>query len=90
MPGYRDRTALVVTTDHGRGDDRISWQSHGKDIEGCERIWAAVLSPTVDSDTVVAGKFSQSQIAATVAQLLGHDYAAAVERAGSPLPLRMK
>lgn len=89
MPQYQDRTALVITTDHGRGDDRISWRSHGEDIEGCDRIWAAVLSPTVASSSDVAGEFTQSQIAATVASLLGHDYAADVDKAGDPLPLSL-
>lgn len=87
MPEYRNRTALVITTDHGRGDDRISWRSHGEDVEGCDRIWAAVLSPGVDPGTPVAGQFTQSQIAATVAELLGQDYTADVDRAGKSLPL---
>ncbi len=52
------------------------------------RIWAAVLSPTVDSTSEVAGQFTQSQIAATIAKLLGQDYNAAVEKAGAPLPLK--
>lgn len=87
---YRDRTALIITTDHGRGDDRISWRSHGDDVDGCDRIWAAVLSPTVDSTTDVAGKFTQSQIAATVARLLGHDYRADVNKAAAALPLKWR
>ena len=88
MPEYHDRTALVITTDHGRGDDRVSWRSHAEDIEGSDRIWAAVLSPTVDSTSEVAGKFTQSQIAATIAKLLGQDYNADVEKTGVPLPLK--
>jgi hypothetical protein len=90
MPEYQDRTALVITTDHGRGDDRISWRSHGDDIGGSDRIWAAVLSPTVDPTSDVVGQFTQSQIAATIAKLLGHDYNAAVAKAGAPLPLKWR
>ena len=90
IPEYRGRTALVITTDHGRGDDRISWRSHGKDVEGCDRIWAAVLSPTVSAKTPVAGEFTQSQIAATVARLLGHDYVAAAPGAAPAFPLTWK
>jgi len=86
MPGYRDRTALVITTDHGRGDDRISWRSHGDDVEGSDRIWAAVLSPTVDRHSTVGGEYTQSQIAATVCRLLGLDYTAEVRKAGVALP----
>lgn len=86
MPEYRDRTAIVMTTDHGRGDDRISWRSHGDDIAGSDRIWAAVLSPTVDNQSNVSGEFTQSQIAATVCRLLGLDYQTDVTTAGTALP----
>ena len=88
LPEYRNQTALVVTTDHGRGEDRIAWRSHGRDHETSDRIWAAVMSPTVAASTPVSGQFTQSQIAATVAFLLGLDYPAAVPQAAAPLPLQ--
>ena len=42
--GYAGRTALVITTDHGRGaEDR--WVGHGIDWIGSESIWMATLGP---------------------------------------------
>lgn len=87
LPQYAGKTSLVITTDHGRGDDRVSWKSHGKDLSQARFIWAGVMGP----DTPPLGpreklEVTQSQIAATVAQLLGEDYHAAVPQSGSPLP----
>ena len=87
MPEYAGKTSLVLTTDHGRGDTRVEWKSHGKDIPGSDRMWIAVLGP----DTPAGGcrsdlEVTQSQVAATVAELLGEDYHAAVPRSGAPLP----
>jgi hypothetical protein len=87
LPEYADKTSLVLTTDHGRGDTRVEWKNHGKDTRGSDRIWIAVMGP----DTPPAGCHSdrdvtQSQVAATVAELLGEDYHAAVPLSGVPLP----
>lgn len=87
MPEYRDKTTLVVTTDHGRGDPPIEWRSHSAKIPGAQYIWAAFLGP----DTPALGErrdietITQSQIAATIARLLGHDYVKSVPRAGAPV-----
>ena len=87
LPQYAGKTSLVITTDHGRGDDRVSWKSHGKDLSQARFIWAGVMGP----DTPPLGlreklEATQSQIAATVAQLLGEDYHAAVPQSATPLP----
>lgn len=88
QPRYRGRTALVVTTDHGRGTGRRGWSRHGQRVTGAEWIWAAVLGP----DTPARGlrddvtDATQGQIAATVAALLGEDWAANESRAAPPLP----
>ena len=87
MPEYAGKTSLVLTTDHGRGDTRVEWKSHGKDIAGSDRIWIAVMGP----DTPAKGcrsdlDVTQSQVAATVAELLGEDYHKAVPNSGAPLP----
>ena len=47
MPEYAGRTSLVITTDHGRGGTKLDWTDHGKDVEGAEFMWAAVMGPTV-------------------------------------------
>jgi hypothetical protein len=87
MPEYRGKTSLVITTDHGRGDPPTGWKSHGATVKGAENIWIAALGP----DTPALGErtnvetVTQSQVAATVAALLGEDYCAAVPQAGKPL-----
>ncbi|HTI51603.1 MAG TPA: hypothetical protein VL475_11650 [Planctomycetaceae bacterium] len=87
MPQYAGKTSLVMTTDHGRGDDRVQWKNHGKDTPGSDQMWIAVFGP----DTPALGlrenvAVTQSQVAATVAALLGEDYPAAQPKAGAPLP----
>lgn len=79
MPEYAGRTTFVITTDHGRGGGLDSWGDHGKDVEGAEYIWVAVIGP----DTPALGvrrdtpELYQSQIAATVAEALGMNWPAA-------------
>jgi hypothetical protein len=87
MPEYAGKTTFILTTDHGRGSGPTAWRDHGAEIQGAEAIWIAVIGP----DTKALGErkgsdVGQNQIAATVAALLGEDYAGAEPRAGQPLP----
>lgn len=87
MPQYRDKTSLIVTTDHGRGATRVDWIDHGKNVPTAEFIWITVLGP----DTPALGlrenvETTQSQVAATVAHLLGEDFSTASPKAAPPLP----
>jgi hypothetical protein len=86
LPEYAGRTSLVLTTDHGRGETREDWISHGDEYPGSDLMWIAVLGPDTDAGPPAAGVVTQSQVAATVAALLGADYNAAVPEAGMPLP----
>jgi bisphosphoglycerate-independent phosphoglycerate mutase (AlkP superfamily) len=87
MDQYRDKTTLIVTTDHGRGSGLENWKHHGAKIEGAEDMWMAFLGP----DTPALGerkncdRVTQSQVAATLAALLSEDYHAAVPRTGQPI-----
>lgn len=86
MPEYRGTTTFIVTTDHGRGDGPSAWKDHGQDVQGAEHIWMAILGPdTPASGVATTGVVTQNQVAATVAALLGKDYAQFAPRAGSPL-----
>jgi hypothetical protein len=88
LPAYRDRTAFVVTTDHGRGDGREGWKNHSVDLPGSERIWIAAFGAGVAGGGMDAGgTFQQGQVAATVARLLGYDFAATDPRIAEPLPM---
>jgi hypothetical protein len=81
---HRGKTYLLLTTDHGRGDGPL-YTSHGKDIAGAERVWFAALGPDV-RPPASAGRCTQSQIAATIAALVGEDFRSAGSRAAAPLP----
>lgn len=89
MPEYAGKTSLLISTDHGRGDTKLNWTDHGKDVEGAEFIWMAAMGPGVAPRGVRENvQTTQSQIAATVAALAGEDYCAAVSKAAPPLPVR--
>ena len=85
-PGYRDKTTLVVTTDHGRGEGD-DWMSHGTKIAGADAIWLAVLGPDAAplGEVKADGRLYQNQVAATVAALLGLDLPTA-QSAGDAIP----
>lgn len=86
MPEYRDTTTFLITVDHGRGPAPIAWKNHGANIPGSAYMWFAAIGP----DTAARGERSntepvtQSQMAATVAALLGHDFKSA-STAAAPL-----
>lgn len=86
MPEYRDSTTLLVTADHGRGEGLEDWKRHAKGVVGAENIWLAALGPDTPAAGEVTGEeITQSQIAATVAALLGEDYAKASPSAAAPI-----
>ena len=86
MPEYRNKTTLLVTTDHGRGEAPTEWRHHGG-IAGTDRTWIAAMGP----DTPPLGErknvetVTADRIAATLAAFLGHDYNAAEPKAGKPI-----
>ena len=91
MPQYAGKTSLILLCDHGRGATVLDWIDHSKKTVGAERIWMAVLGPDtspmgVRSDVAV----TQSQIASTIAALLGEDFCATSERVAKPLPGAIK
>jgi hypothetical protein len=87
MPEYRDATTLIVLPDHGRGEGP-EWTTHGQKVPASRQTWMAFLGP----DTPPLGErgkgteVTESQIAATIAALLGEDYHAAVPRSAAPIP----
>lgn len=88
MSEYRGRTALILTTDHGRGSTGENWTSHGQKVPESDQIWMAVMGPGVAPLGTRSGlKVTQSQIAATIAMLLGEDYNSAQPKAAPPLKL---
>ncbi|WP_435009207.1 alkaline phosphatase family protein [Tundrisphaera lichenicola] len=88
MPEYRDRTALILTTDHGRGGTGKDWTDHGAKVEGAEHIWIALMGKGIPPLGVREGvESTQSQVASTIAQLIGEDFVAASPKSAPPLPI---
>ena len=84
---YRDKTALIITVDHGRGNTPSDWTGHGRDIEDAADIWMAFVSP----HSPLRGQWRdhpplyQNQVAATLARFLRLDYNRQHPNAGQPI-----
>jgi hypothetical protein len=86
-PRTRDRTTLLITTDHGRGWG-AEWTDHGENVNGAEYIWSAAIGPDTPPLGVRASTpTQQAQMAATIAALLGRDWRKAEPRAAAALPV---
>ena len=74
MPEYKNKTTLLITTDHGRGDKvKKEWTSHGKKIEGADQIWFAAIGAGMEATGEIKKdeQLYQAQTAQTIAKLLG-------------------
>ncbi len=86
LPQYKDKTTLIVATDHGRGEGP-EWKNHGQKVPDSKYVWMAFLGP----DTPALGErtkipaVTQNQLAATMAAFLGENYVADVPEAGKPI-----
>ncbi len=92
MPQYRGNTTLLFTTDHGRGPDEDSgWRSHGQKWPDSKYIFVGLLGAGIPQAGLraQAAPVTQSQIAATLAKLLGKDWNAAEPQAAAPLPIAL-
>jgi len=87
IPQYQGKTSIIFTVDHGRGDAPIDWKSHGKKIAKSEFIWLAAIGPDMAplGERTNTPQITQSQVAATVAAMLGEEYSAAVPQAAPPI-----
>jgi len=79
MPEYKDKTTLIVTCDHGRGNAiKDQWTDHGEKVLDAGQIWIAVMGPDTRAtgEVKTPGLLYQEQIAATLAKLLGYEFVA--------------
>jgi len=78
-PFYKDKTTLIVTCDHGRGDMSIdAWRSHGVGVKNSEQTWVAVIGPDTPHDGIIttATTTYHKQLAQSIAKLLGFNFKA--------------
>ncbi|WP_341219051.1 alkaline phosphatase family protein [uncultured Pseudoalteromonas sp.] len=68
-PGYKNKTTLIITTDHGRGSHASDWQHHSskqalansaqgkrafpEGIVGSEHIWLGAIGPAVKGNGLI-------------------------------------
>ncbi len=90
-PFYKDNTTLVITSDHGRGEEVLAeWRSHGEKIKGAEQVWFAVMGPDIPAKGEIKTKTTiyHKQMAQTFSELLSLDFKkAAGHEVGDVLPL---
>ena len=86
-PQYRDRTTIIITTDHGRGTQVEDWRHHRSNTEGAQYTWIAAVSPDLslrgawkNAETVYT-----NQIAASLSAFLDLDYSEWNAEAGGPI-----
>ena len=89
LPAYARRTALLITTDHGRGATTKDWTDHGRDVPAAERTWMAALGPGVAPLGIRQSvNVTAAQVASTIAALLGENFPGVSRPAAPPLPLK--
>jgi hypothetical protein len=84
-PFYKNNTAVIITTDHGRGEKTSTWAKHGPLVSGSKETWLMVLGKNMPAKGEVKYKseiFSE-QLAETITHLLGYDVF--TEEAASPI-----
>ncbi len=75
-PQYKNKTTLIITSDHGRGDNAEDWKHHGQKIPIADQIWFAFLGPDTPAlgEVKTSGQLYQNQVAKTLAALLGLEF----------------
>jgi arylsulfatase A-like enzyme len=89
---HRDRTTLILTTDHGRGTTPRDWAEHDRGIEGSQDVWIAIIGPdTPDRGEVTdTAPVHQADVAATILRLLGLDYRELDPEMGPPIEMAFR
>ncbi len=90
--GYRNKTTLILTSDHGRGSGRRDWSDHGDKVRGADDIWLAIMGPDTPDRGEVApsATFYQKQVAATLLQFFDLGDREFNPEAGTPIKLAMR
>ncbi|MBS7230831.1 phosphoglyceromutase [Flavobacterium psychroterrae] len=77
-PQYKNKTTLIITVDHGRGDKKKKeWTGHGSGIEDSSQIWFAAMGPEIapKGEIKTVSQLYQKQVAQTIAKIMGFTFA---------------
>ena len=74
-PFYKNKTAIFITVDHGRGTND-EWTSHNNKIKDSYQIWFAAMGPGIKAKGEIrsAQQLYQKQFAQTIANILGQQF----------------
>ena len=77
-PFYKNKTSLLITTDHGRGRKPGKWKVHGPVTGGSQETWMMQLGPNIPALGEMKHKAAVSnvQFAQTIASYLGETFIA--------------
>lgn len=74
-PYYKDNTAILITSDHGRHLDGIysGFVDHGCSCQGCRRVPFLAIGPNIRKNTVIDVEGHLRDIAHTIGAILGFE-----------------
>lgn len=74
-PKYRNKTAILLTVDHGRGEGD-NWTDHGRGASHSNETWFGVMGPGIKAKGEVTERMTlhQEQLAQTIAHLLNKTF----------------
>ena len=76
-PFYKDKTTLLITTDHGRGNlKKEEWTSHGQSVPDAHETWFVLLGPKVKplGEIKAEHQYYQKQLIPTLSNLIGESF----------------
>lgn len=73
---YKDKTTFIIVCDHGRGTSAgKGWFHHGRDVPRSNETWLMAFGAGIPAGGVLtSGEYHNSQVAATIASLLGIEF----------------
>ncbi len=74
-PVYKDKTALIVTSDHGRHLDGIytGFKDHGCTCLGCRNVMFLAIGPGIRENAVIGQSYCLADIGPTIGYMLGFE-----------------
>ena len=86
---YKNKTSVVISSDHGRGSTVENWHGHGDKYPGAEQIWIAMAGAGIAAKGEMTNSPAafQRDIAPTILSLLGIDPQEYKGATGKPIPV---